>query len=62
MGTGVRGFVEVDNTVLKVLLERSLQWSIASWNGRIMRRENIHLMIVFEEKRPLLGLNFGSLL
>ena len=53
MRAGIRGFIEVNNSVFEVLLERSLEGRVTSGNGGVVRGEHIHLMVVFEQERPL---------
>jgi hypothetical protein len=54
VGAGIGGFVEVDNSILEVLLEGSLEGRVAGGNWGVVRGEHIHLMVVFEQQRPLL--------
>lgn len=61
MGTGVGGFVEVDDSVFEILLEGPLEGGGACGDGGVVGGEDIHEMVVAEEERPILRLDAGPL-
>ena len=54
MRAGIGWLVEVDDTVFKVFLKGSLERGVSGRYGGIVRGEDIHEMIVFEQQWPLL--------
>jgi hypothetical protein len=59
MGTGVRGFVKIDDSVFEILLEGSFEGSGSCGDGRVVGGEDIHEMVVAEKERPILRLDAG---
>lgn len=62
MRAGVGGLVEDDDSVLEIFLECSLERGGSSGNGRVVSGEDVHLVIIFEQQRPLLRLDLRALL
>lgn len=62
MRAGVGGLVEDDDSVLEIFLECSLERGGPSGNGRVVSGEDVHLVIIFEQQRPLLRLDLRALL
>lgn len=62
VGAGIGGLVEVDDTVLQVLLEGPLERGVSGGDGSVVSGEDIHEMVVFEQQWPLLRPDARALL
>lgn len=62
MRAGVGWLIQIDDTVFKVIFKRSLKRGGSSRNGGVVSSEDIHLMIIFEEERPILRLDGWALI
>jgi hypothetical protein len=62
VGAGVGGLVHVDDSVLEVLLEGALERSVAGGDGRVVRGEHIHFVVVLQQQGPLFRLYFRAFL
>lgn len=62
MGTGIGWLIQVNDTVFKIILERSFKGSGSCGNGSVVVSEHIHLVIVFEEQGPIFGLDSAWLI
>jgi hypothetical protein len=62
MGAGIGRLIQIDDTIFKVILERSFERSGPGRNGGVVVGEYIHLVIVFQEEGPIFGLDGGWLI
>lgn len=62
MGAGIGRLIKIDDTVFKIVLKRSFEGSRSSRDGSVVVGEYIHLVIVFQQQRPILGLDAGRLI
>jgi hypothetical protein len=61
MRARVRRLIQVDASVLQIILQRSLQGSRACRDGGVVVSENVHFMVVFEEEGPFGAVKGGIL-
>jgi hypothetical protein len=62
VGAGIGGLVEVDDSVFEVFLDGPLEGGVSGGDGGVVRGEDIHEMVVFEQQWPLLRPNARALL
>ena len=60
VGRWVSGLVEIDNTVLDVLLERALERGVTGGERGVVSGSHVEAIVVLEEDRPLRGVNGWS--